>query len=513
MIMDIKEIMKKYVIPFLAFTSINALGIGMVYHHFQNNLEHQLSIATQKAVDLIDLVFSFSENASNDTLREVDAQCDTILLKLREKVALVPFVRTITVAKNDTLYCSSLLGDISKDKVKIHTSDYSAGVLNLISGNDIRANHPLVIFRTESTPYSTLVSVDGDYIKIILDASRGGFAMKLLIGDDSINEEGKHEVESTPFSVSSLFVRKSSEKYPFYVLTTISNDEINQQFIDEYGISTASIFLLSMLIFALLVRIKSLPKSYSDQIRMACDNDEFIPFFQPLVDSNTERVIGAEVLMRWKSSKEGLISPDIFIPQAEASGLIFNMTEKLMSDTAKILHSHEDIIPHEFHIAFNITPQHLEYDSLIVNCINFYKVCPVEKFTLFLELTERSILNYNASTIKRLEKLASIGVKLALDDFGTGHSTLITLQTFTFDCIKIDKSFISRIGDEPCSRHIVDSVISLAKKLDLSIVAEGVENTHQKDYLKANNVNYLQGYLFSPPINESDFLKYIEEQK
>lgn len=129
-----------------------------------------------------------------------------------------------------------------------------------------------------------------------------------------------------------------------------------------------------------------------------------------------------------------------------------------------------------------------------------------------MELTERNILNYNVETIKILKMLSLIGVKLALDDFGTGHSSLTTLQNFHFDCIKIDKSFTARISDEPSSRHIVDSVISLAKKLELSIVAEGVENNEQETYLRDNGVDFLQGYLYSPPLNKFDFF-YISERE
>ena len=255
------------------------------------------------------------------------------------------------------------------------------------------------------------------------------------------------------------------------------------------------------------------PKSFLEQVKESLLRNEFIPYFQPLVESKEKKVTGIEVLMRWNHPTDGIIPPDLFIPQAEASGLIVDMTKKIIIDTAYTLKKHEQLLPEKFHVGFNITPHYLEQESIIEDCIDFfYKICHIERFTLIMELTERNILNYNVETIKILKMLSLIGVKLALDDFGTGHSSLTTLQNFHFDCIKIDKSFTARISDEPSSRHIVDSVISLAKKLELSIVAEGVENNEQETYLRDNGVDFLQGYLYSPPLNKFDFF-YISERE
>lgn len=495
-------------LAFIFLIFINTLGAFVFYHQLVKDINQQLSISIYKAVALIDQVFSFAEKASIDALSESDDKCDAILLVLREKVALVPFVRTITLANKGMMFCSSLLGDVSHDRIKIRDKDYHSGRLFLMAGNNIKTNHPLVIFRENKPPFTALVSVDSDYIEMILNISRDNTGMKFRVGNKSLDESGDYHYHQNEIK-SFISLERSSRKYPFsiYGYTTFSNAK--DKFKDEYGFLAITSFVLSILVALLIRRLLMMPANFSDQIKSGLQNNEFVPYFQPLIESNNNRFMGVEVLMRWNHSTDGIVPPDLFIPQAEASGLIVEMTRKLIIDTAIILQSYQHALPSGFHVGFNVTSQHLEKESLIDDCLHFFKICSRERFTLVLELTETSILNYSDEIMKRLDKLSSIGVVLALDDFGTGHSSLTTLQNFNFNCIKIDKSFVARIGDEPCSRHIVDSVISLAKKLDLFIVAEGVETNAQEKYLREKRVDCLQGYLYSPPLDKDQFGLYL----
>lgn len=496
------------VLAFLFFISVNAFGAFVFYHQFVKDINQQLSISTYKAVALIDQVFTFAEKASLDALAESDDKCDAILLVLREKVALVPFVRTITLANKGVFFCSSLLGDVSHDRIQIIDEDYHSGKLFLMTGNSLKKNHPLVIFRENKPPFTALVSVDSAYIEMILNISRGNAGMNFRVGNKYIDESGVYHYNKN--EMQSFFSSESySSKYPFsiYSYTTLSNTM--DKFKDEYGLLAITSSILSIVVAFLIRRLLMTPVTFSDQIKFGLQNNEFVPYFQPLIESKGNRLMGVEVLMRWNHSTDGVIPPDLFIPQAEASGLIVDMTRKLIIDTALILQSYQHILPSEFHVGFNVTSQHLEKESLIEDCLHFFKICSSERFILVLELTETSILNYTDDIMKKLKKLSSIGALLALDDFGTGHSSLTTLQKFNFNCIKIDKSFIARIGDEPCSRHIVDSVISLAKKLELFIVAEGVETLAQENYLREKRVDCLQGYLYSPPLDKDQFGLYL----
>lgn len=210
-------------------------------------------------------------------------------------------------------------------------------------------------------------------------------------------------------------------------------------------------------------------------------------------------MVGAEVLMRWQHATEGLIRPDLFIPQAEESGLIVPMTVNLMKTVAKTLHPVQEQLPEAFHISFNISAIHCRDLSLVAECRAFLAHFQPGRVALVLELTERELLVANPHTLSLFAQLDEMGVKLAIDDFGTGHSSLIYLQQFHVDYLKIDRSFIGRIGTESLSEHIVDNVIDLGRRLGLALVAEGVETEHQAAYLRGKGVHYLQGFLFARP--------------
>jgi sensor c-di-GMP phosphodiesterase-like protein len=126
-----------------------------------------------------------------------------------------------------------------------------------------------------------------------------------------------------------------------------------------------------------------------------------------------------------------------------------------------------------------------------------------------LELTERELIKPSDITLELFEQLHALGVMIAIDDFGTGHSSLVYLRQFNVDFLKIDQSFVAMIGIDALSRHILDTIIELSVKLDLGIVAEGVETEEQSDYLTAHGVNFLQGYLFGQPMPGAEFINAL----
>lgn len=251
-------------------------------------------------------------------------------------------------------------------------------------------------------------------------------------------------------------------------------------------------------------------KFTEEQILTAFHNEEFIPYFQPVFDSKESKLIGVEVLMRWQHPNNGIVNPDLFINQVEKSGVIVNITRGLILNTAKLLCKHRWLFPKDFHVSFNITPLHFEKEQLIIDCMEFYDILSRDNVVLVLELTERGAFECSANALAILEKLTSIGVKLALDDFGTGYSNLKLLQRYPFDYVKIDKDIVSEVAVNFRSKHIVDCIISLSRKLSFSVIAEGVETKYQERYLKENGVDYFQGFLYSPPLNFYDILNLLK---
>jgi EAL domain-containing protein (putative c-di-GMP-specific phosphodiesterase class I) len=221
--------------------------------------------------------------------------------------------------------------------------------------------------------------------------------------------------------------------------------------------------------------------SPSHELQRALEAAEFVPYFQPVVHGTSKKWSGTEVLMRWNHPKEGLVRPDLFIPFAEHSGLIVPMTRSLMQQTAQWLAPVSSSFDEPFHIGINITASHCKDLALVEDCREFLGAFAPGSIHLVLELTERELIEPTAITLQLFEQLRALGVK-------------------------IDQSFVAMIGADALSRHILDSIIELSAKLDLGIVAEGVETEEQSAYLTAHGVNFLQGYLFGRPMPGADFI-------
>ncbi len=246
-------------------------------------------------------------------------------------------------------------------------------------------------------------------------------------------------------------------------------------------------------------------------MQRALEAKEFIPYFQPVVQGDNKSWSGAEVLMRWQHPKEGLVRPDLFIPFAEHSGLIVPMTRSLMRQTAALLAPLSASFNKPFHIGINITASHCRDLELVKDCREFLDAFEPGSIHLVLELTERELIEPTAITLQLFEQLRELGVKIAIDDFGTGHSSLGYLRQFNVDFLKIDQSFVAMIGIDTLTSHLLDSIIELAVKLDLALVAEGVETREQSDYLSAHQVNFLQGYLFGKPMPGAEFISALSD--
>lgn len=213
--------------------------------------------------------------------------------------------------------------------------------------------------------------------------------------------------------------------------------------------------------------------------------------------------------MRWKHPKEGLVRPDLFIPLAEDSGLIVPMTRALLRQTAAQLAPHAARFSPGFHIGVNITARHCQDLALVEDCREFLAAFAPGQVSLVLELTERELIEPTDITRQLFDALHQLGVLIAIDDFGTGHSSLAYLRNFNVDYLKIDQSFVAMIGADALSGHILDSIIELSGKLDLGIVAEGVETAQQCEYLVAQGVDFLQGYLFGRPLPCDEFINSL----
>lgn len=241
-------------------------------------------------------------------------------------------------------------------------------------------------------------------------------------------------------------------------------------------------------------------------IMKAMFRDEFFFVLQPLIDSTTNDIVGAEALMRWK--KDGkVVSPAEFIPFLEESSLIVEVGERILSKVCVYIVSlkERNLMPEGFRIAVNISVKQLVRNDFIDTVSKILKDYSVSADSLEFEITESVALNNMADTIDKINRLREMGISFSLDDFGTGYSSLSHLKDLPVDKLKIDRSFINDITIDKQDENLVRSIIQLSTNLGLTTVAEGVETQDQVDWLKRNGDILLQGYFFSRPVEPSEF--------
>ena len=251
---------------------------------------------------------------------------------------------------------------------------------------------------------------------------------------------------------------------------------------------------------------------YEMDLRHAVERNELAMHYQPIVSLSDGRLVGFEALLRWYHPEFGLIPPNRFIPIAEASGLIQPITVWILHQTClqlakwqKISAEYEDLI-----VSVNISGKHLAKDDLIDDVLSTLEQSRIPPHTLKLEITESVAMENAEHTINILNKLKQIGVQLSIDDFGTGYSSLSHLHRLPFDTLKIDRSFVCRVGDQGEDSEVLQTVISLAKNLKMRVIAEGIETHAQLAVLENLGCDYGQGYLLAKPksCEETEALLY-----
>lgn len=240
------------------------------------------------------------------------------------------------------------------------------------------------------------------------------------------------------------------------------------------------------------------------ELRHALDRDEMELYYQPLIDIRTNRLIGAEALMRWNSRAFGMVSPNQFIGIAEQTGLIVQLGEWAMQHACQQACLWQNMVP-DFLLSINVSPRQFRSGFITGTIMRSLERSLFPPAQLQLEVTEGLLIRNRPEVQESLTTLDRMGVRLAMDDFGTGYSSLSYLKNFPFHTLKIDRSFIHDMTDDPNYRTIVSAAISMGRALGLSLVAEGVETPEQLAILAEEGCDTAQGFLFGRPIPAAEF--------
>lgn len=448
--------------------------------------------------------------AGRETLQAlVGAPCPDAHLTLRKRAATLQTVRSIALIKDGILYCSSIFGDRDVPIRQVQPDlPSSQPQLVLSTDKSLLKGSPILIQWypvSDSGEDGVMQIVNIDLItKMMLEPQRP------LITDVSLNvgnkflRYGQNVTDSLAFTQDTMILSQTSGHFPFTI--TVSGPGASELALMNLPSQLPLAVLLSLLLGYIAWLATASRMSFTWEINLGLAAREFELFCQPLLNARTQKCVGVEILLRWNNPRQGWISPDVFIPLAEEHNLIVPLTRYVIMETVRQI----GYFPANkgFHIGINVAASHFR-NGVLLQDLNRYWFNARPKQQLIIELTERdALLDVDYRIVRELHRKE---VKLAIDDFGTGNSSLSWLEKLRPDVLKIDKSFTTALGTDAVNSTVTDIIIALGQRLNIELVAEGVETQEQARYLRHHGVNILQGFLYARPMPLKDFPQWLAE--
>ncbi|MBQ3512417.1 MAG: EAL domain-containing protein [Lachnospiraceae bacterium] len=302
----------------------------------------------------------------------------------------------------------------------------------------------------------------------------GNYEIELSVGICEVKPDGEFDINK---EIDHAAITKGTVKGQHGKLYAIYNDNLRKKLLRE--------------------------KEIENRMEQAIRDREFVVFYQPKFSASTKELVGAEALVRW-NAKDGMIYPNEFIPLFEKNGFITTLDqyvfETVCRDISRWRKEGLNVVP----VSVNLSQLQLYNNNFLEIYANIIKNSEIPSSLVELELTETTFVSDSNILLDTISNLHALGINVLIDDFGTGYSSLNMLKSIPADVIKIDKSFVDDIGDER-GNQIVTTIVHLGQSLDMKIVAEGVENEHQYEFLKSIYCDVIQGYYFSKPVSSDAF--------
>ncbi len=336
-----------------------------------------------------------------------------------------------------------------------------------------------------------------------------GYGQLSLLDGTVITEAGTRPSDSEALSAVTRNARVTDR---FGLRVTTSHQQIEGEVslddLRKIAIAMTGILSLALIAFALILRLRQRDNPVTE-IERALRRGEFVPYYQPIVDITNGRLRGAEVLMRWKKSDGTVLPPAAFIPLAESTGLIVDMTRSMMRRVIADMGPAYGARP-KLKLGFNMTAGHFSNETIVRDIRSIFERSPIRYSQIFLEVTERQPLENLSRTRRVIATLQDLGVRIAIDDVGAGHGGLSYILKLGADIIKIDKMFVDALGSDNHSSIIIETLVDLAESMRMDVIAEGVETFEQVVALREHGIRTAQGFVFAPPLPGSSFLKLVE---
>lgn len=246
-------------------------------------------------------------------------------------------------------------------------------------------------------------------------------------------------------------------------------------------------------------------------MRKALSKGEFVPFFQPIVRFGSRESVAFEALVRWLRPDGSIVSPADFIPVAEETGLIVELGAQVLQESCAAASRWRDEFPdiQLESISVNVSPRQINQGDVVMTVADTLAATGLPAALLKLEITEEVLMGNAEKAQEVLTELSAMGIELCLDDFGTGYSSLSYLSQFPFDILKIDQAFVRQLPDDRTQTNVAKAILELARAMDMEVVAEGIEQVPQSEWLQTNACTFGQGYLFAKPLNYEDATQWL----
>ena len=248
-----------------------------------------------------------------------------------------------------------------------------------------------------------------------------------------------------------------------------------------------------------------------NNLRNAIEKKEFLLFYQPKIEISTNKILGAEALIRWNHPKLGMILPGDFIPVAEETGLIIDIGRWVLKEACRQNSKWQKQNLKPISLAVNVSPRQFQYPGFYEDVSNAIEQSDLDPDFLELEITEGMLMSDVEKTVNKLNKLIGVGLTMSIDDFGTGYSNMKYLIQFPVSTLKIDRTFIMDVETDSSIASLTHSIIRMARSLDLKIVAEGAENKNQISFLKNHGCKIVQGNYYSKPLPAEEFGELLKK--
>jgi sensor c-di-GMP phosphodiesterase-like protein len=365
--------------------------------------------------------------------------------------------------------------------------------------------------RASGRSIAALIAIDALLPDFELEKANGGKRLRLMFTSSELIAVRPGGDMSRSFDDgAALSVRKASDRYPLVMVGEFTRDALGQEFSGLQLIARgAMLVLLGFGIGLVWMAMRRNGRDPVAELRRAMRDGEIIPYYQPTVEMQNGRVRGAEVLARWRKPDGTLIPPANFIPLAEQSGLIFELTRLLMRKAIQDMGDSYRDRP-RLRLAFNLFADHITGSKIVADVNRIFANAPIRLNQVILEVTERAPLPDLDEARSVIALLQASGVKVAIDDVGTGHGGLSYLMKLGVDIIKIDKMFVDAIGTERYSQTIIETLVELGRSMKMEVIAEGVETVEQVAYLRQKGVVEAQGYVFARPLPASSYRALVE---